>query len=287
MTQSLLLLVTSALLASCSRPDSLIVASMNGAEQRLLGEIVAQHLEKRLGGVEIRRQLGIGDTPILYQALLSRQVDLYPEYTGAIVAEILNEEVPSKPEVAFERARLEMARRAQLDLIGPLGFDARFAAIVPAAGAEGISTLSQAAASSRKWTIGVPLEFQARSDGLPKLNAYRLPLSAAPRPMQPEQLFPALEKGDINMLVAPTTDGHLTSGAWKIVEDDQLLASPQEAALLVAQERIKQYPDLKPALEELKGKFSLETMRKLNAEVERNQRPVAEVAAEFLKLSGL
>jgi glycine betaine/choline ABC-type transport system substrate-binding protein len=260
---------------------------MNGTEQRLLGEIVAQHLEKRLEGVLIRRQFGIGDTPILYQALLSRQIDLYPEYTGAIIAEILNEEVPSNPEVAFERARLEMARRAQFDLIGPLGFDARFAAVVRAAGAQGVSTLSQAAAGSRKWTQGVPLEFQARSDGLPKLNAYRLPLSAAPRPMQPEQLFPALEKGEIDMLVAPKTDSHLTDTRWKVLEDDQQLATPQEVALMVNQERIKEYPKLKAALEELKGRLSLETMRRLNAQVDRDERPVAEVAAEFLKTSGL
>jgi len=44
------------LLASCSTRKPVVVGSMNGTEQKLLGEIVAQHLEKRLEGVPVKRQ---------------------------------------------------------------------------------------------------------------------------------------------------------------------------------------------------------------------------------------
>ena len=274
------------LLASCSSPKPVVVGSMNGTEQKLLGEIVAQHLEKRLEGVPVQRKLAIGDTPILYQALLSGQVDLYPEYAGAVVSEILMEEVPQDPVVALQRARQEMARRARIEVLNPFGFDARFVFVV-ASGNAGISTMSQAAAGAVKWKPGVSLEYQTRLDGLANLNAYRLPLSAALRSMQPEQLFAALTRGDINLLVAPQTDSHLTQAEWKILEDDRKLNPPQQATLLVSQDTIQKQPKLKAALAELAGKLTLEAMRNLNAEVDLKERPVPEVAAEFLRSAGL
>jgi len=285
--ESLAIVALTLILTACSKPQAVVVGSMDGTEQRLLGEIVAQHLSKRLEGVEIQRRFGAGDTPILYQAVLSGQVDLYPEYSGSILAEILKEDVPKDPAVVLERARIEVARMARLDLLSPLGFDARYVAVAPSAATPGVSTLSQAASGKTEWNLGIPLEFQARSDGLPSLNAYHLTLAAAPRAMRPEQLFPALTRGDINMVVIPQTDSHLTEATWKILEDDQMVNSPQQAALLVSQDAIKKQPKLRAALEELSGKLSVETMRRMNAEVDLKERPAAEVAAEFLKASGL
>jgi glycine betaine/choline ABC-type transport system substrate-binding protein len=276
------------LLTSCSQPKAVVVVgSMNGTEQRLLGEMVAQHLERRLEGAEIRRQFAMGDTPIAYQSLLAGQIDLYPEYTGAIIAELLMEVVPSDPAVALERARAEMARRSRIDVLNPFGFDARWVFVVRASDTQGISTIDQAATGSLKWNPGASLEFQGRSDGLPNFNAYRLPLSAAVRGLQPEQLFAAMARGEINMVVAPQTDSHLTETEWKILEDNRNLNSPQQAAVLVSQDTIQQQPRLRPALEELTGKLTVETMRKLNAEVDLKERPVPEVAAEFLRAIGL
>jgi len=281
------LLPLALLLASCSNQKPVVVGSMNGTEQRLLAEIVAQHLEHRLEGVEIRRRFAMGDTPILYQALLSGQVSVYPEYTGAIVSELLKEEVAHNPQVVFQRARQEMARLSRVDVLDLLGFDARFVFVVPASEAAGIVTVGEAANGPHRWTAAVPLEYQARSDGLPNFNAYRLPLSAGVKGLQPEQLFPAMTRGEVNMIVAAQTDSHLTQPQWKILDDDRNLNSNDQATLLVSQDTLQKQPKLKAALEELSGKITLEAMRKLNAEVDLNERPVPDVAKEFLKAIGL
>jgi len=281
------ILALALLLASCSTRKPIVVGSMNGTEQRLLGEIVAQHLEHRLEGMEIRRQFAMGDTPILYQAMLASKVDLYPEYTGAVISEILKEEVAHDPAVVLGRARQEMKRLARIDMLDPLGFDARFVFVVPTSEGAGISTMSQAASGSHKWTAGVPVEYQTRADGLPNLNAYTLPLAAGVRGLQPGQLFAAMTRGELNMIVASQSDSHLAQADWKILADDRDLNSPEQATLLVSQDTIQQQPKLKAALQELSGKLTLETMRKLNAEVDLKERPVPEVAKEFLKGAGL
>ena len=128
-------------------------------------------------------------------------------------------------------------------------------------------------------------EFQSREDALQALSPYRL--SIASRVIDPKQLFAALEKGDVNMIATRATDGHLMSPEWKILADDQKVFPSYEACLLVRKDLATAEPMLRPALGELSGKFNLETMRKLNAQVDIEHRAVAAVATDFLTQAGL
>jgi len=75
-----ILLVIGALLCGCSRSLAIRVGSKNFTEQLILGEIAAQHLERRLG-VAVDRRLNLGGTLLAHQALASGQIDVLPEYT--------------------------------------------------------------------------------------------------------------------------------------------------------------------------------------------------------------
>src|SRR5438552_18142379 len=109
--------------ANCgkSKPP-LVVGSKDTTEQVLLGEIVAQHLEHRLGR-KVERRLGLGGTLIAYQALLNGEFSLYPEYTGAVEAEILKERASEDPAQVFERVKSEVQRLARAEVLDPLGVD--------------------------------------------------------------------------------------------------------------------------------------------------------------------
>jgi glycine betaine/choline ABC-type transport system substrate-binding protein len=149
------------------------------------------------------------------------------------------------------------------------------------------STLSQAEEGTTRWKIGVSYEFQQSLDGVPAISIYKLPMAQAMRSMEPEQLFPALQKGDVNMIAADSTDGHLTSPAYRILADDKHAFSPNQACLLVRQDALTAEPRLREYLEELSGKFTTEGVRKMSAEVDLNHRQPADVAAEFLAHAGL
>jgi osmoprotectant transport system substrate-binding protein len=274
-------------LASCGSKKPVVVGSKNETEQMLLGEIVAQHLERRLGRT-VERRSGLGSTAILYQALISGEVGVYPEYTGLIESEILKEQASPDPQIVLARVRGQMDM-ARIELLDPLGFDNPSAIVVRANSTEKIASLSDAANATKADKIlrlGVPSEFQARSDGLQRLAAYRLPLTS-PRVLDPKQLFTVLAKGDVDMIASRVTDGHLTSPEFKILADDQKVFPPYQACLLVRKDLIAAEPGLRPALAELSGKFSADIMRKLNSEVDVRGRPLAAVAAEFLAQAGL
>ena len=252
----------------------------------IAGEIVAQHLEHRLGR-KVQRRFNVGTGLITYQELDAGRISLFPEYTGAIESEILREPASSDPAVVWQRTHSEMDRRAKMELFNPLGYDDPPAMVVKAADADKISTLSQAAAASAKWKIGVSYDFQQHSDLVTALNRYRLPTASAMRGMEATDLFPALMEGTVSMIAADSTDGHLASPDYRALTDDRHSFPPYQACLLVRQDVLTAEPQLRGYLAELSGKFTTEMMRKLSAEVELKHREVSDVAAEFLTQAGL
>ena len=285
---SALLLAAVLTSAGCGNGPKIAVGSMNTTEEVLLAEIVAQHLEHRLGR-KVDRRPNLGQTVSAYQALQSGEINLYPEYSGSIVSEILKEQPSPDASLVFQRARGEMKRTAQADLLDPLGIDNPFVAVIRADDprASKVSTLSEAAAVSDGWTLGVTAEFQQLSDGMPALTQYKLPMKAAPRSLDGDLLFKTLEQGAVTMIVARATDGNLTQTKWKALRDDRNLFAPKQAALLVQDSLLLAVPAARPALAELSGRFTTEKMRQWNAQVDLGHLQPKEVAAAFLAESKL
>jgi osmoprotectant transport system substrate-binding protein len=278
------------LVCGCAeQPKPLIVGSGNSAEQMVVGEIVAQHLEHRVQR-KIERRLGMGNELILYQAIVSGNVTLYPDYAASIETAILKETPDLDPAIVRERVRNEMQRRAQLILLEPLGYESTPVMVVKSAVAKkaNLRTLSDAAHGGLRWKLGISYDFEQRAGGLTALNAYALPMDhGAFRAMEPAQLFPALEEEQVNMLASNATDGHLLSPQFAVLADDRRVFTPYQAALLVRQDALTDVPDLRTALSDLSGKLSTEKVRTLAAEVELKHRKPAEVASAFLTESGL
>jgi len=270
------------------KKPKVIVGSKNFTEQVVLGEIVAQHLERRLGR-PIERKLNLTGTLITYQALQAGEIALYPEYTGTIQAEILKETPGSDASIMWERVRNEMHRVAQTEVFEPLGIDNRFVMVARSSDAAQLkaATLSEAAQVKGGWRLGVGYEFQSRSDGMPVLNKYHLPMAAAPRSMDLGLLFKALSEAKVTMIAANATDGPLASPDFTGLADDQKLFPPYQACLMVREDVLAAEPALRAALKELSGKFTNEIMRKLNAQVDIDHRQQRDVAAEFLTSAGL
>jgi osmoprotectant transport system substrate-binding protein len=269
-------------------PKKIVVASKNFTEQVVLGEIVAQHLENRLQR-KVERRLNLGGTLLTYQALLGGDVSVYPEYLGTIQAEILKEPPGTDSVTMLERARIEMRRLAQSEVLDPLGVNNTFVLVVRTADAKQrkVATLSEASKVSGFWKLGAGYEFSQRSDGMPLLAKYKFEWIAPPRSMDLGLLFKALAEGQVTMVAANATDGPLTSPDYTILSDDQKVFPPYDVCLMVRQDSLAAEPRMKGALAELSGKFSNETMRKLNAQVDVEHRQARDVAAQFLAQAGL
>ncbi|MGA2590014.1 MAG: glycine betaine ABC transporter substrate-binding protein [Bryobacteraceae bacterium] len=275
-------ILLSALGCSSSRP--LVVGSKNFTEQIVLGEIVAQQIERRLHE-KVDRKLDLGGTLLAQQALQNGEIDVYPEYTGTALTAVLKLAPLSDPAAVLERVRAEYRRRWNLVWLDPLGFNNTFAMVVrgPEARAAAIETLSDAARRKQGWRLGVGYEFLQRPDGLPGLlQTYHLPLDGNPKSMDLGLLYSALEQKQVDMAAANATDGMLSALDVKVLRDDMHYFPPYQAALIVREQTLAAHPGLRAALDQLAGKLGDAAMQKLNYELDGKHRPVSEVAREWL-----
>lgn len=284
-----LIFASLAVTGGCRKKPSVIVGSKNFPEQMLLGEIIAQHLEHRLGQ-KVTRQLDLGGTLLAQQALLNGQVDLYPEYTGTGLIVVLKDPIDHDPSVVLNRVRREYELNFKMEWMPPLGFSDPSIVVVRGEDARKykLETLSDAAKLDRYWRLATDFDFSQRDDGYPALaGGYSFSWAASFKTMDEDQLYTALEKNQVNMIAVRANDGMLTGLDVKLLQDDKGVFPPEQAAIVVRQDSLAAFPGLREALESLSGKFTDEMMQKMNHEVEVEHRPVSEMAAEFLKQAGL
>jgi glycine betaine/choline ABC-type transport system substrate-binding protein len=251
----------------------------------ILGEIAARHIENRLH-VKVDRKLNLGGTLLAHEALVAGALDLYPEYTGTALTAILKKPPAADPARVLAAVRAEYTARWKLEWLAPLGFDDTFAMVVrgDVARREKLVTLSDAAARSSGWTLGVGYEFVQRPDGLAGLTrTYALRLRESPKTMDLGLLYRALEQGEVDMVAANATDGLLAARDFVVLKDDRGYFPPYEAAFVARSEALAAHQGLREALAELSGRLPDRTMRRLNNQVDGEHRRVTDVAEEFLR----
>ena len=264
------------------------VASKNFSEQLILGEIVAQHLENRLHG-HVSRKLDLGGTLLAQQAMVAGDIDVYPEYTGTALTAVLKEKPLNDPARVLAVVRQGYAQW-HLEWLDPLGFENTFAMAVRKE-TTSAATLTEAA-RERAWRLGVGSEFAKREDGLPGLmKAYGLRLfgggKSGVKTMDLGLLYQALSKHQVDMVAGNSTDGLLSVLPITVLADDRRYFPPYECALVVREAAEQAFPGLRPALQELSGRISSDTMRRLNYELDGKHRPAREIARDFLRSIGL
>jgi glycine betaine/choline ABC-type transport system substrate-binding protein len=278
-----------ALLPACSGRRPIVVASKNFTEQLVLGEIVAQHLENRLHQT-VDRRFNLGGSLLAHQALLAKDIDLYPEYTGTAYTAILKHKPIADAQLVLDRVRAEYASNFALKWCDPLGFDDSFAMVIRGADARTghFVTLSDAERRRDPWTLGVGYEFLTRPDGYQTLMASypQLHWTGFPKTMDLGLLYRALDQGQVTMAAANTTDGLLSVLDVKVLQDDRNAFPPYQASIVVRYDSLSAHPGLEAVLAELSGKITADEMRRLNYEVDGKHRPVHDVASDFLGTIG-
>jgi osmoprotectant transport system substrate-binding protein len=279
-----LFLLGLAAFVSCARPDRIVVGSKNFTEQDILGEIVAQQIE-RSAHLPVERRFHLGGTFVCHQALAAGQLDVYVEYTGTALVAILKQPAVTSPDTALARVREAYGSRYAAEWLAPLGFNNTFAMVVRRADAERLHlrALSDAVPFSRRWRAGFGYEFIERQDGWPGLSrAYGLALAEPPRVMDLGLTYRALADGRVDLVAGNSTDGQIEALHLVALDDDRHYFPPYQAAPVVRSAVLRRHPEVRRALEELAGRIDDAAMRRMNAMVDVQHRAPAEVVREFL-----
>jgi len=278
---SVLLLVVAAAAERRVQGRPIVVGSKNFTEQVVLGEIVAAHLESR--GFPVLRRLNLGGTALCHEAVRSGAIDVYVEYTGTALMDVLKG-APSSDAAAVRDAVRRGYEGLGLVVGAPLGFDNSFALVVrPEDAASGLRRISDLAARAATIRMGMFGEFLEREDGLRGLQrAYGFKLGLPPLEMDLGLLYEALVHGRADVVVGSATDGLIAAHGFVVLEDDRRYFPPYEAVPILNARRVAEEPHLGEAINELASRIDAASMRRMNHAVDGEHRDPAEVARQFL-----
>lgn len=268
---------------SAAPPATVVVGAKKFTESAILAELMAIVLETQ-AGLTVERRLNLAGTHVSFEALRHGDIDLYAEYTGTGLRDILRVDTPAGGAAAtFALVSRGFRERFQLSWLGPFGFNNTYVLMMQRARAEqlGIRRLSDLAPHPLRY--GVSHEFLQRPDGLPGLRRTYTLVEAQTVGMEHDLAYRALAEGTIDVADGYSTDGKLARPDFIALEDDRGFFPPYEAAPLVRSQTLSRLPAIADALALLAGRIDAGTMRGLNARVERDGLSPAAAAAELLE----
>lgn len=255
----------------CAQP--LVVGSKKFTESIVLGEILRLTLQHEGKPAEHRQE--IGGTSILWNALKSGDIDLYPEYTGTIEEELLRKKTKNFEELSI------LLQAEGIGISAPLGFNNTYALGIKKqlAKEKNIRKISDL----RSWPelkLGFSNEFLERKDGWPGLSeAYQLPQRKI-RGIDHDVAYRAMDQGEVDVVDLYSTDAEIAHYGLLALEDDLSYFPSYQAVVLY---RLAHAEKLRPMFSRLAGKISNEKMIGLNQRAKTEKTPTDLVAADFLR----
>jgi len=263
-------------------PD-LVIGAKNCTEQQLLSEMIAIYLEAHTP-LKIKRRFHLEGTRICFDALKTNTIDLYCEYAGTALLDILKESDLSKD---FTYLKKEFERRFNFVLLDPLGIDNRYVLLMRENETQtrGINTISSLIEHQKQFPffkIGCDPEFMIRPEKDLLCKAYGLDDKNGMLMMDQALLYLSLSKNGVQAISASSTDGQILTFHLRILEDDLHCFPSYYVFPMVRKEVLIKYPELHILLKRLYLFISNNEMQKLNYKVEKKGKNVYQVSRDFL-----
>ena len=282
---TLSLIVISLFYALVFQGDSsgrIVVGHKHFTEQRILGSLLSQYLQKE--GNKEAYPIELGGTQLNFEALANGEIDLYVEYTGTAYQSILSQKKPlnSKDQFAFVKSNL--LSKYGIEIAAQLGFNNTYTLSMMPELAErlGVEKISDLKKLNGRLTLGSSSEFLDRPDGLPGIkDVYGITFGEV-KLLEIGLRYEALVNGEVDLIDAYSTDGRLQKYNLRVLQDDEGFFPEYKAIVLVRPGFRRDHPDLFEALENLHNSISGTEMQKLNYQVEEQGGAIKEVAGSFL-----
>lgn len=260
-----------------SKEDRLIkIGSKKFTESVILGEIATQmgkNISERI--IHIKE---LGGTRILWNSLLRADIDIYPEYTGTIIQEILAEH-HIQGEIELEK----ILKSFGIQMSKPLGFNNTYALGMKSDLAEKLNT--KTISDLKRYPdlrVGLTNEFLDRGDGWSYLKKhYNLPQGNV-RGLDHDLAYRGLESDAIDIIDLYSTDAEIEYYDLKVLIDDQKFFTDYKAVLLYRSDLHKHSPRVLKNILKLEDTIDEFKMIEMNSKVKLYGLSEKQVAGEFV-----
>jgi osmoprotectant transport system substrate-binding protein len=286
------------ILATAAANAQVVVSSKIDTEGGVLGHIIQSVLNANDIATTDRIQLGA--TPVVRNAIIAGEIDIYPEYTG-------------NAGFFFEKADDPVWKDAAkgFGLAKQLDYDANkivWLSPAPANNTWAIALRKDVAEQNKLTTLSDFGKYVAGGGTVVLAASSEFVNSAAALPafqttygftLKPEQLI-TLSGGDTAATIAAAanqtnganaamvygTDGGIAPSGLVVLEDDKAVQPVYQPAPIIREAALKEHPQIEQFLKPVFEKLDLVTLQELNGRVQVGGEPAKAVAEDFLKKNG-
>lgn len=261
----------------------IVIGSKNFTESKIVMQIWADALVK--AGYNVKTKPNISSS-VVYQAINSGQIDLYPEYTGTIALTYLQKHIVGKtPQQIATLAKDGVIKKKLTTLNFALGNDAQGIAIrTSVAKKYGIKTISDLQKQANKIRFASQGEFDKREDGIPGLEkVYGKFNFKSKKVYDPSLKYEVLNRGDADITPASTTEGQLATKKYFVLKDDKKFWPAYNLVPLIRSSTLSANSGITKILNRLDKKLTTKELTLLNKKVDVDGQSYQSVAQEWVK----
>ncbi|MER5752195.1 ABC transporter substrate-binding protein [Streptomyces sp. NPDC002088] len=268
-----------------SSKGGVTIGTANFTENQVLGYLYAAALEA--AGVKTKVRPNLGTREIVIPALKSGDIDLLPEYQGALL-NYLDPKATTAEEGAMQNA-LTIALPSGLQIL-PYGVAEDSDAFVvtrETAKRYGLTSLADLKKQNGKLVIGAAPEVKKRQVGAVGLKeVYGVEFKEFKSLDSDGPLVKgALKKGDVDVANLFTTDTDIEANDWVVLADPENLIPSQHIVPLIADRKADS--TVRKALAKLGNILTTAQLTELNRQVDKDKKDPEDVANAYAKQHGL
>jgi osmoprotectant transport system substrate-binding protein len=267
---------------------TLTLGTKNFTESFIIGELYRQALAANGYNVTVRRN--IGSTEVVDQALQRGDIQAYPEYLGVAATVVAGEDVTGKSAAETYRIARDFygSRGQALSLQTPFENVDAIATTRYFAQRERLRTVADLRRLDH-FTLGARPEFETRFQGLAGMQRVYGLTNARFKPVAIGAQYTALDKGDVDVANVFSTDGQLSTGDYKVLQDPQRLFGYQHVALVIDNDKLDRLGGdrFMQIINTINSRLTGDQMIAMNRAVDLDNVDVPTVTARFLRENGL
>ncbi|MFI7403289.1 ABC transporter substrate-binding protein [Streptomyces sp. NPDC049541] len=268
-----------------SSKGGVTIGTANFTENQVLGYLYAAVL--RQAGVKVRVRPNLGTREIVIPALRSGDIDLLPEYQGALLNYLAPKDDSAEPGTMQNALTLAMPSGLQVLPYGQAADSDCFVVTRETARKYGLTSLADLAKQNGKLVIGAAPEVKKRRVGAIGLkDVYGVEFKEFKSLDSDGPLVKgALKKGDVDVANLFTTDTDIATNGWVVLTDPKNLIPSQHIVPLIADRKADD--KVRKALARLGNVLTTAQLTQLNSQVDNDKKDPEDVADAYAKQHGL
>ncbi|MGE7602878.1 osmoprotectant ABC transporter substrate-binding protein [Peribacillus sp. NPDC097675] len=292
-TSIAVLLLFTLFISGCSLPglgsssdNTVKIGAQSMTESEILANMIAQLLERNTD-LDTKIIKNLGSNFVQQKAMESGDIDIAAtRYTGTDLTSVLSQDIEKDPIKAMEIVQREFEKQYNFKFYDSYGFDNTYAFTISQklSAEKGYKTISDLKKDAEDLSLGVDNAWLKREgDGYKGfVDTYGIKFGET-YPMQIGLVYDAVKNGQMNIVLAYSSDGRIKANDLYLLEDDKNYFPPYDCSPVATEAVLERFPEIEPQLNKLIGIITTEKMQELNYEVDGKLKEPSTVATEFLE----